>query len=210
MDTNNETTCADCGAAFVASNCTTGYAETAVPRLPFAKVRTLLADGTNLGTVPRALRIVEHDPRSKGASYWPAAYDVEGEQAAHDAKQKLPRRRICYACCAILETETMIARGRTSLYLSREGAKPGEYGTHTRRIPLGIEQYNYKLSNWPGSADFQFVGRVKESKGRGFGGSYPVHTFRFKGPDGFVWSGRNAGDMQMARCKRTKERVKTS
>jgi hypothetical protein len=135
---------------------------------------------------------------------FPARYDVEGEQAAHDAKRELPQRRVCYACCAVLESETMTARGRTCLYLSREANVNGSYflaGDARRGY-----SYDYKLSNWPGSAAFRLLGRVRESHGYGFGRRYDVRTFRFVGPDGYVWSGRNAGDMQLARCKRTKQR----
>ena len=195
------TNCADCGAPFPvppASGGASGYAITAVPRFPHARVRTLMRDGTNLGTEPRTAQ--------PGCSFFPAFYDVEGEQAAHDAKRELPFRRVCYACSAVLESETMTARGRGCLYLSREAHVDGAYflaGDARRGYA-----YDYRLSNWPGNAPFRLLGRVRESHGYGFGRRYDVRTLRFVGPDGYVWSGRNAGDMQLARCRRTKDRVR--
>jgi len=194
------TACTDCGASFPlppASGGASGYAVTAVPRFPHARVRTLMRDGTNLGTEPRTAQ--------PGCSFFPAVYDVEGEQAAHDAGRSLPERRICYACSAQLERETMTARGHGALYLSQVANVDGAYflaGDARRGY-----SYDYTLSNWPGSAGFRLLGRVRESHGYGFGRRYDVRTFRFVGPDGYVWSGRNAGDMQLARCRRTKERA---
>ena len=114
-------------------------------------------------------------------------------------------RRICYACAAEHERLAMIATGRAGLYLSKETNVDGSYflaGDARRGYA-----YDYRLTNWSGEASFRIIGRVRESHGYGFGRRYDVRTFRFAGPDGYVWSGRNAGDMQLARCKRTKERA---
>lgn len=104
----------------------------------------------------------------------------------------------------------MIATGRTCLYLVERPAEE-RLGTidrpHVRQTSSGPQFYRYELSNWPGNATFRIIGRVRESHGYGFGRRYDVRTFRFVGPDGHVWSGRNAGDMQLARCRRTKERA---
>lgn len=204
----NETTgtaCADCGAVFPippASGGASGYAITAVPRLPSPQWRYLKDDGGS------CLSAIE-TPQTPG---YPALYDVEGEQAAHDAKRELPFRRICYACSATLERETMTARGRGCLYLTTKEDATGSYvrvpSSHRHDVNSKGYRYRYELSGWPGVPSFPIIGRVKESHGYGFGRRYPVQTFRFVGPDGFVWSGRCAGDMELARCKRTKERHK--
>lgn len=203
----NETTgtaCADCGAVFPippASGFASGYAITAVPRLPSPQWRYLKDDG---GSCLSAIETPQ-------IPCYPAVYNVEGEQAAHDAKRELPFRRICYACSATLERETLTANGRGCLYLTTKPADQ-RLGTldrsYVRQTASGPYHYRYELSGWPGVPTFSLVGRVKESHGYGFGRRYPVQTFRFIGPDGFVWSGRCAGDMELARCKRTKERHK--
>lgn len=192
--------CADCGATiFLKAEGATGYACTSVPRLPSRLWRYLRTDYTS-HTSPT------ETPQFPG---FPAHYDVEGEAEAYKAEQTLPERRICYACAAVLERETMVATGRCCLYLVEKETEQ-RLGTvdrtYSRRTMGGVVHYRYELSNWTGNAPFRFLGSVRESTGYGFGRSYPVRTFRFLGPDGFVWSGRNAGDMQLARCKRTKER----
>lgn len=173
--------CADCGAACFANGCATGYAITSVP---------------SLDNIPFADR-----SRTVGDRTYPARYDVEALHPECKAE-----RRICYACAAILETETMIATGRTCLYLSEQKANPAttQHGLRFRRTAIGTYYYTYKLAGWPGSPSFRILS-LRESQGYGFGRRYPVRTFRFAGPDGFVWSGRCAGDMELARCKRTKE-----
>jgi hypothetical protein len=228
MTNNEQTTCADCGASFGPTACgsiATGYAYTRVPRFAGVRTRTLRHDGSNTGTWPVGPL---HGDSSAGLDSFPALYDVEGEAEAARLDALLGRaeetridgrivataeRRICYACCATLEKETMIATGRTCLYLVEKPAaeRLGTIDrTHTRQTMAGPYHYRYELSNWPGNAPFPLLGRVRESHGYGFGRRYDVRTFRFRGPDGFVWSGRNAGDMQLARCKRTKERFRAS
>lgn len=209
METNEQASnvCADCGAPCIAESVATGYAVTRVPRFSDERIRTQGIDGTNYGTEPLATdkpvgATIEQDSRT-----FPTFYDVESEEAHHDS----PERRICYACAAILEKETMVATGRTYLYLTtvQVAEKFGNVNLpHVRQTSSGPYFYRYKLSNWPGNAPFNILGSVRESKGRGFGGAYPVRTFRFVGPDGFVWSGRSAGNMDLARCKRTKQRHK--
>lgn len=174
--------CADCGAACFANGCATGYAITSVP---------------SLDNIPFADR-----SRTVGDRTYPARYDVEALHPECKAE-----RRICYACAAILVTETMIATGIHCLYLSEQKAEP-RLGTvertRVRQTKNGPYHYNYKLAGWPGSPSFRIL-YLSESQGYGFGRRYPVKTFRFAGPDGFVWSGRCAGDMDLARCRRTKE-----
>lgn len=94
----------------------------------------------------------------------------------------------CYPCSDLNELAHMVEDGQACLYLvKRDG----------RNV----------LTTWPGTISFNPIyGSVNHSDGYGFGRRYPVVTGRFVGPDGYVWSFRNAGDMQLARCKRTKKR----
>lgn len=202
IDTTKGTHCADCGAEFPkppASGGASGYGITKTARFPYARVRVLHPETlASMGTGP--------DNNVKGGHYWPAQYDVE------HAQPETAERRICYSCCAALEIEYMQATGRTCLYLSEvdSSENPAAPRTHSRRCGPhngNVRHYYYTLAGWPGNPAFPIIGRVRESYGYGFGRRYDVRTFRFRGPDGFVWSGRNAGDMQLARCKRTKDRL---
>ena len=214
-------TCADCGASFAPSSYTTGYATTSVPRFARIRVRILGCDAGNRGTIAQGERIPNGE---RGIQAFPSFYEVEGHARAQRIDKLLggktvsidglivatEERRICYVCCALLERETMIATGRTSLlYLSEEpaGERLGEFAPHVRQTIEGPYFYRYKLANWPSSAAFQIIGRVRESVGYGFGRRYPVKTFNFAGPDGYVWAGRCAGDSQLARCNRTRRKV---
>jgi hypothetical protein len=104
----------------------------------------------------------------------------------------------CYACCADHERAAMIRDGRAALYLvqraePKEGARDGVIVRHY-------------ITDWAGHLSFRSSFPTK-SHGYGFGRRYDIVTGRFVGPDGFVWTYRNAGDNQIARCKRTKERA---
>lgn len=227
LDTSHGTTCADCGASFPlppAGGGASGYAVTRVPRFAVARVRYLPRDGG--ASIVR--RSCDAGPQDTACTLHRALYGVEREAEAHELNRKLPpsrapgervdvvsvaidgepamtaERRICYACAALLETETMVATGRTCLYLCE---KEDANGPHVRRIMAGTKRYRYTLENWPGTAPFRILGSVRESHGYGFGRRYDVRTLRFAGPDGFVWSARCAGDMQLTRCKRTKKRL---
>jgi hypothetical protein len=78
----------------------------------------------------------------------------------------------------------MIVTGRATLYYSR-----GE------------------ITNWPGTLRIP-VTDSHSGKGYGFGDSYEVVTGHFMGPDDKRWAFRNAGDNQIARCKRMKHQSK--
>ena len=57
-----------------------------------------------------------------------------------------------------------------------------------------------------GAGHLNFVAyNITRSKGRGFGGQYDIVTGRFRGPDGAIWAFRNAGDNQIARCRRLRD-----
>lgn len=95
----------------------------------------------------------------------------------------------CYACCADDDRERMVADGHRILYVSNSGSGcPAE------------------VTNWPGTLRFP-VKRWSGSRGVGFGRWYQVTHVWFNGPDGFEWYGRNQGDQDLTRCKRTKTRV---
>jgi hypothetical protein len=90
--------------------------------------------------------------------------------------------KYCYACCADEDRRLMREVGEWTGYLVG--------GT---------------ITNWPGSLKLP-VTHVKHSHGYGFGTHYQVTTGNFNF-EGHIWSFRNAGDMQIARCKRTKQTV---
>lgn len=98
--------------------------------------------------------------------------------------------KMCYACCAAAESERMTLTGNGVLYLCYDIVKGGH-------------QRGYKLTDWAGKLSFA-VTNVKHSDGYGFGRRYDIVTGRFAGPDGKPWYFRNAGDSQIARCKRLK------
>jgi len=106
--------------------------------------------------------------------------------------------RRCFACCAEVDRAYMIEHGRITLYLSQP----------TSERPRGsLSHAGFKLTNWPGSLAFPLLSLCR-SKGRGFGGEYPRESFRFNGPDGFVWYGiRQGHHTQIAHCRRTQAKV---
>lgn len=87
----------------------------------------------------------------------------------------------CYASCADADRTEMLRTSRTILYFHDE-----------------------QIINWPGSLRFDAF-NITRSKGLGFGCSYDIVTGRFRGPDGSLWAFRNAGDSQIARCRRLKD-----
>ena len=203
--------CSDCGAVCVPQGGAPGYSLTAVPRIPAGKPRVhYLLRGVNLGqptsTTPT---LAEQD----AAQMFSAFYDIEGYEERRTAGHaEGTERRICYACSAQLECETMQATNWAILYLTRKKDAPPDApwtsaGYARRRDLPHLEPGSYwSLGDWPGSFSLSILGCVRLSQGRGFGGPYPVRTFRFVGPDGYVWSGRCAGNMDLARVKRTRER----
>ena len=102
----------------------------------------------------------------------------------------------CYACCAELERAAMVKTGRATLYLTDStGGALDDYAARDRM----------RITDWPGKLSFHVMD-YRKSHGYGFGRKYPIVTGHFIGPDAYVWAFRNAGDMQIARCKRTKLR----
>jgi hypothetical protein len=105
------------------------------------------------------------------------------------------------------------------------GHKPSEHGNHTtgygtldgktymiedgHRVLYITQNGNdcpQEVTNWPGTLRFP-IKHWKGSRGVGFGRWYQVTHVWFNGPDGYEWIGRNAGDMDLTRCKRTKTRA---
>lgn len=110
-------------------------------------------------------------------------------------------RTACYACCADLDRAEMIATGRITLYLGRR----------LESTPKAFA-FRHLVANWPGSLSFECLSRPgtyegvkRSSRGGGFG-SQRTDAW-FVGPDGYVWHAINRGDMDLARCRRTKERA---
>lgn len=93
----------------------------------------------------------------------------------------------CYACCADRDRARMLETGRADLYLAR------------------AESGAWRVTNWPGSLEFPAFNVRSSRHGGGFGSQRTDADFR--GPDGHVWHAVNRGDMQLARCKRTKARA---
>lgn len=109
--------------------------------------------------------------------------------------------RSCYQCCADKERASMIETGRATLYLvRRKNENQATCGMMNRHA------FNYAVTDWPGKLEFTCYPKVAHSAtGGGFGS--PRTDAWFAGPDGYVWHAVNRGDSQLARCKRTKERV---
>ena len=92
---------------------------------------------------------------------------------------------VCFECCAKEDKKYMAEHGKIMLYLT------------------GIE-YNYKLSNWPGSLKFK-VFHSKEGNHNWAGIRYDV-WFRVPDDD-YIWHGVQYGkNTQICHCKRVKER----
>ena len=104
-------------------------------------------------------------------------------------------RKFCYACCGLNEREDMARTGRACLYLSMPANPHNQNRPDTTRA---------KVDNWPGTAPFQVLSCWRIGHNWGIS----AYQCRFVGPDGFVWSGRNLGDSQILRARRTKERYR--
>ena len=98
-------------------------------------------------------------------------------------------KTFCYACCAADERSRMIMNGVADLYLTN-----------------GADGKGWRVSDWPGELSFPAY-RVSAGWAGAFGGRIRRIDASFDGPDGFVWHARCQGDMEIARCKRTKVRT---
>jgi hypothetical protein len=96
-------------------------------------------------------------------------------------------KRLCYDCCAELERKSMMDTGKAVLYL----------------VGCKRDDITWKVTDWPGKLEFQVVW-ANHSKAAAFGGYIDRTDFWFRGPDGFIWHGVSKGDMDLARCRRTK------
>lgn len=106
-------------------------------------------------------------------------------------------KKVCYSCCANNDLTEMQATGRATLYLVRKSSADGkEFDIFTRHV-----------TNWPGSLEFRCSEVRHYPRGGGFG-SQRTDAW-FNGPDGYVWHAVNRGDNDIARCKRTKEKVRS-
>jgi hypothetical protein len=99
-----------------------------------------------------------------------------GYAVLHDSLEST----VCYDCCGVLDKREMLISG------------------HSKRIPL-YQHLGY-VSNWSDTLKFKIE--------KGWSGRHnmgKVYFFRFIGPDGKVWSGKQIGEFnQIAHCKRTK------
>jgi hypothetical protein len=99
-------------------------------------------------------------------------------------------KKHCYACCAEQDKAQMRAEGKINLYLVQNK-------TH-------CTWPTHKFTNWPGSLEFPAHGVKVAKRGGGFGCQRTDAWFIF---EGYWWHTVNRGDSQIARCKRTKEKV---
>ena len=97
--------------------------------------------------------------------------------------------RICYRCCADNDRKFMVENGvHGGMYVIKEGEK-------------------YIITNWPGT--LRFPVKTYWYGNHNWGGK--VMFFRFSGPDGYEWYGRNVPgkySSQIIRVRRTKEKVR--
>lgn len=107
--------------------------------------------------------------------------------------------RVCYSCCADQDRAFMIKHGKHGgLYLT----KNRNYRAPTVGM-CGSGGAPYYVTNWPGTLKFAVYG-VRKSW-HNFAGSNGRRDCWFNGPDGHVWHGVSIGDMDLIRCRRTKE-----
>ena len=100
--------------------------------------------------------------------------------------------KVCYECCAKIDTASMIEHGRAVLYLTLDNSHVGNWGAR-----------NSYVGNWPGTLKFR-VRAYSTGRHNIAGIRYDVW---FRGPDGHVWWGVTYGNFtQLCHCKRTKER----
>lgn len=104
-------------------------------------------------------------------------------------------KRYCYPCCGLNDREDMERTGRGVLYLTMP------HNPNDRNRP---DTSRAEVVNWPGTARFTVLAcwRIGHNMARS------AYAVRFVGPDGFVWSGRNIGDNQILRARRTVERYR--
>lgn len=123
-------------------------------------------------------------------------------------------KKVCYACCAANDRADMIATGCATLYLVLRTVP--RMPSDTDGVPLAERDAVYAkgtaarwfVINWPGSLEFKcFPGVKRNPRGGGFG-SQRTDAW-FNGPDGYVWHAVNRGNSDIARCKRTKEKVRS-
>lgn len=96
-------------------------------------------------------------------------------------------KRICYACCAERDRESMRDTGKATLYLI------------IRAQHIGHAEA--EVTNWPGSLRFP-IGYVRTGRHNMAGKRYDVW---FTGPDGAEWHGVTYGDnTQICHCSRNK------
>ena len=98
------------------------------------------------------------------------------------------KNKICYDCCAQNDKAWMREKGTISLYLTKDAS--------------GL----WQACNWPGTLCFPVIGnRVSTSKAAAYG-RYIPRTDAWFVFEGWVWHCVSKGDMDLARCRKTKER----
>lgn len=128
----------------------------------------------------------------------PSAYGMTADGKKH-----------CYACCGEMDRKGMIETGKGMLYLTKMPWKEWQatcimrFGTYATYMEGMCDRFT--ISNWPGSLTFR-PHHVQRFTGWGFGGSYPIYSVYFTGPDGMTWYGRAAGRYsEILRCRRARQ-----
>lgn len=102
----------------------------------------------------------------------------------------------CYDCCAAHIRDRMAKGHPATLYLVEHTG--GTLSEHSNRDRA-------RVTDWTGKLSFDVTGLRRSPRGGGFG-SQRTDAW-FNGPDGYVWHAINRGDMDIARCRRTRQKV---
>ncbi len=106
------------------------------------------------------------------------------------------RGKVCYACCAERDKAYMRKHNRITLYLAAHHDESCFYWKAC------FKPQHWRVTNWPGTLDIP-ADHISTSKGWGFGRRYTRRDVRFTF-EGQPWYGRNAGDNQILRARKTK------
>ena len=116
------------------------------------------------------------------------------EYGTHGPENKIA----CYQCCASIDVEYMRKHGCITMYLVEDG---------TNSDGMGVDRVRrtHYVTNWPGTLRIRIPHSLKKSR-HNFARVRYDFWFPF---EGYWWHGYQIGDnTQIARCKRTKEKVK--
>jgi len=105
------------------------------------------------------------------------------------------KRKVCYRCCAKVDSKWMDKYGKITLYL-----------VHVEPLYASGRLVNYKVTNWPGTLSFTVI-NSSQSKNNFGATRTDVWFLRQNGTtkEWEQWHGVHVGDdSQLVRCKRAK------